>query len=133
MRLRYLPFMTSADPWIAVVDDDASIRRVLMRMARLAGIHAQAFDSGIKFLEAIQQSKPACVVLDLHMPGMTGFDVQARLAQVAPDAQVIIMTAQDSPEIRNRAMLGKPFAYLTKPMKYELLLKTIEQAMNRIR
>jgi FixJ family two-component response regulator len=120
--------MNEFPPWIAVVDDDESIRRALVRLLRSTGIEAMAFGSGTEFLAVLHASQPACVVLDLNMPAMSGFEVQARLARDNPDIPVIIITGQDSPEMWQRAMLTKPVAYLLKPMNDETLLEAIRQA-----
>ena len=104
------------------------MRRALLRLMRLAGIKAKAFATGAEFLDFILTCRPYCVVLDLHMPGMTGFDVQARLAQDAPEILVIIITGQDSFDTHARAMLTGPIAYLPKPMNDQLLLDAIALA-----
>jgi FixJ family two-component response regulator len=121
--------MIETFPWIAVVDDEEPIRRSLLRLMRSVGINAQAFASGGQFLDFIQACKPKCVVLDLNMPGMTGFEVQDRLVRDAPDIQIIILTAQDSPQAYGRAMLARPIAYLKKPIDSHCLLGAIDQAL----
>lgn len=120
--------MIKLSPWIAVIDDEQAVRRALLRLMRSIGIEAQAFACGAEFLASLQVRKPFCVVLDLHMPHMSGFEVQARLLQEAPDIQVIVVTGQHSCEVRTRAMLTKPIAYLLKPMNDQALLDAIALA-----
>ncbi len=85
------------------------------------------FRSGAAFLESLKNHSPDCVVLDLHMPLMNGFEVQARLA--APRGMpvpVVIITGHDSDETRERALATRPVAYLRKPVDDQTLLDAIE-------
>eukprot|EP01034_Spumella_vulgaris_P033786 gene33786-41679_t len=88
---------TTTLPWVAVVDDEAAIRRALLRLLRAAGIPARDYDGGAALLAALQDGAdgtPFCVVLDLHMPGMSGFDLQQRLAELAssPARRKLVVT-----------------------------------------
>jgi FixJ family two-component response regulator len=112
-------------PWVAVVDDEASIRRALLRLLRSAGIPALAFDSAESFLAALPAGAPCCAVLDVHMPGRSGLELQALLAVHAPDVGVIIMTGHHTPEEQARALQHQPLAYLHKPMNDQQLLAAI--------
>ncbi len=116
-------------PWIAVVDDEEPIRRALLRLMRSAGVASRSFASGPEFLDAIRAQQPACVVLDLHMPGMCGFDVQERLSHDWPAIPVIFVTGHHSPESQARAVAAGACAYLLKPMNDQLLLDAIAQAL----
>ena len=115
-------------PWIAVVDDEEPVRRALLRLLRSAGLEGRAFASGADFLDALACGWPYCVVLDLHMPGMTGFEVLAHLAQVAPEIGVIVATGQHSAELQARVQRHRPLAYLQKPLDDHLLLAAILNA-----
>ena len=75
-----------------------------------------------------QYAAPCCVVLDIHMPGMGGLELQARLADLAPAAGVVVMTGHSTPEEHARAMRHKPLAYLLKPVNDQLLLDAIAAA-----
>jgi CheY-like chemotaxis protein len=102
----------------------------LQRLLRSAGLRVEAFASGPTFLDWLQRNTPDCVVLDLHMPQMDGFEVQACLAQKqAPRVPVIIVTGQDSPQARQRALAGGATAYLTKPLDDQALLEAIAVAI----
>ena len=117
--------------WIAVVDDDASVRRALLRLLRSVDIKGRAFASGAAFLGFATTSQPACVVLDLHMPDISGFDLQSWLAQHWPGMPIIIMTGQDHPETARRVMVHGPIAYLRKPMNDQLLLDAVKLGLQQ--
>lgn len=121
--------MTKTRPLIAFVDDEESIRKALMRLMRSAGLEAETFDSGAAFLKSIDIRLPDCVVLDLHMPQMNGFAVQARLAKLHAAVPIIIITGHDSPKDRERAMRDGASAYLRKPVNDRALLEAISTAV----
>src|SRR4249920_871767 len=85
----------SARPCIAVVDDEASVRTALGRLLRLARFEVKTFASGEEFIDSLAMHRPACALLDIHMPAMTGFDVQARLHAMRIDLPVVFITASD--------------------------------------
>ena len=115
---------------IAVVDDEESIRKAFKRLMRSAGMDVDTFPSGVEFLEAMPRYRPDCVVLDLHMPGVNGFDVQARLAQSGSRLPVVVITGHDTPESRARALAGGAAAYLLKPVDGPMLLDAIAAAVS---
>ena len=88
----------------------------------------KSFPSGVEFLESLTTEWPDCVVLDLHMPVMNGFEVQARLAELRVSVPVVIITGHDSDETRALALAGFPVAYLRKPVNDQLLLDAIALA-----
>jgi FixJ family two-component response regulator len=116
-------------PLIAVVDDDPFVRKALERLLRSAGFSVEAFASGAEFLRSADDHKPDCVVLDLHMPDVSGFDVQCRLKQANAGVPVVVITGHDTPESRVRALDGGARAYLSKPVDDETLMKAINGAM----
>ena len=118
-------------PLIAVVDDEEPIRKALTRLLRSAGLDVESFPSGFEFLESIPSRHPDCVVLDLHMPGLNGFEVQARLAESSAPVPVVIITGHDSTETRALALAAQPLAYLRKPVNDQTLLDAIELALTR--
>jgi FixJ family two-component response regulator len=122
--------VSTAAPFIAVVDDEPSVRKALERLLRAAKFEVVTFDSGAAFLSSVPDRRPDCVVLDLHMPGMNGFDVQSRLAEnPAARIAVIVITAHDSPTSQQRAMAGGAAAYLRKPVDARPLLEAIRGAI----
>jgi len=114
-------------PLVAIVDDEEPIRKALTRLLRSGGLDVESFPSGSEFLESLPAHRPDCVVLDLHMPVVNGFDVQARLVEFG--VPVVIITGHDSDETRARALAGRPAAYLRKPVNDQVLLDAIELAL----
>ena len=120
--------MTKAHPFIAVVDDEEPVRIALKRLMRSAGLTVETFGSGAEFLKSLETGLPDCVVLDLHMPHMDGFNVQTHLARKCAALPVIIVTGHDFPEARERAMAGGASAFLRKPVDDRTLLDAISAA-----
>jgi FixJ family two-component response regulator len=120
--------VTKTQPHVAVVDDEEPIRKALMRLMRSAGLSVETFGSGAEFLKSIETRLPDCVVLDLHMPHMDGFTVQADLARKCAALPVIIVTGHDLPNARERAMAGGASAFLRKPVLDRTLLGAISAA-----
>ena len=112
-------------PIIAIVDDDASVRRALQRLVESAGYRVRAFASAREFLEWLPQGEAACVVLDVHMDGMSGFDLQQRLA-----APVIFITAHDDAPTLERIRKSSAAGLLQKPIDGQAVLDAIRTAVN---
>jgi FixJ family two-component response regulator len=121
--------MANNAPLLAVVDDDEDVRVALTRLVDSAGFAVEAFASGGEFLRSVQDHEPDCVVLDLHMPEMSGFDVQAALARGHPTVPVVVMTGHDTSESRARAVQMGARVYLRKPINDEALLAAIGTAI----
>ena len=116
---------------IAVVDDEVSVRKALQRLLRSAGMDVDMFPSGAEFLCAVQSLQPDCVVLDLHMPDVNGFDVQERIAQWGMRLPMIVITGHGTDESRTRAIAGGADLYLLKPVDDRVLLDGIVYAISR--
>ena len=116
-------------PLIAVVDDEESVRNALGRLISAAGFGVQTFSSGGDFLRSVRQQRPHCVVLDIRMAGMNGFDVQVALAQIRVTGSHGGRTGDDSVEYRARALQHGAKAYLRKPVDDSILLDAIQMAM----
>src|SRR3954469_2440839 len=114
---------------VAIVDDEDTVRRALERLFRSAGIEPDVFSGGATFLDSLRSRQPDCVVLDLHMPGVTGFDVQARLRELNFHIPVVVITGHDTPESRGRVRDLGAAAYLRKPVAAKALLEAIENAI----
>jgi FixJ family two-component response regulator len=117
-------------PVIAVVDDEEPIRKALARLLQSAGLTVETFASGADFLQSLTIRRPDCVVLDLHMPRTSGFEVQAALAQRELTLPVVIITGYDTAETHERATAGRHVAYLRKPMNDQALLDAIDLALS---
>lgn len=114
---------------IAVVDDEESVRKALQRLIHSAGYDVETYSSGAEFLQSTQDHEPACVVLDLRMPGVNGFDVQAELKQARMDLPIVVVTGHDTPLALARAMNQGAAAYLIKPIDERMLLRAIDEAI----
>jgi FixJ family two-component response regulator len=117
-------------PLIAIVDDEQSVRRALARLMFSAGFRARSYASGADFIDSLGSHRPDCVILDLHMPGMSGFDVQVWLKTRNIELPVVIITGHDVPASDRRALEGGAAACLRKPMDDEVLLKAVTDALS---
>ena len=123
--------MPGDPPLLAIVDDDADVRIALVRLVASAGFAVEGFATGVEFLLSIERHVPDCLILDLHMPGMSGFDVQAALARNRlVQIPVVVITGHDTAESRSRARDLGAHGYLPKPVDHEALLAAIEGAMS---
>jgi FixJ family two-component response regulator len=113
---------------VHVVDDDESIRRALKRLLNSMGYEAVTFDSAEDFLDSTSGLGEGCLVLDIRLPGMTGLDLQEKLASWGAKYSVIIIAANDNPQLRERAKKTGAIAYLRKPFTDQSLLDAIQSA-----
>jgi FixJ family two-component response regulator len=111
---------------IFIIDDDKSVVRALMLLLRVAGFHAEAFSSAEDFLKKSHITDSDCIILDLSMPGMNGFDLMERLTTREINAKIIIITAFDDAQNRERARKMSAAAFLTKPVDDQALIDTIK-------
>lgn len=112
-----------------MVDDEAPVCRALSRLLQSNGFHVETFPSGASFLDSIEHHAPSCVVLDHHMPEMTGLEVQARLNAMPSSIPVIFITGHDVPELRQRAIDSGASAYLCKPVDQDELFDAVRHAI----
>jgi two-component system response regulator FixJ len=114
---------------IAVLDDEVGVRTGLTRLLRSAGFEAIAFAEGAEFLDSLREEHPDCLILDLRMPRMDGFEVLDRLSEFEQTVPVIILTSFPSDETRRRALEAGVVAFLDKPVERPVLLDAIERAL----
>ena len=114
---------------VAVVDDEAHVRKALDRLMRGAGFEVQTWTSGGAFLSSLAEGPVDCVVLDLHMPGLSGFDILASLKTADTPVPAVVITGHDTPEAEARAIAAGAFAYLRKPVDGDELIQTITRAV----
>jgi FixJ family two-component response regulator len=122
--------MDRKPPLIAIVDDEVTICRALVRLLRVAEYRAEAFNSALQFLESLAEHVPDCVVLDLQMPMMTGVEVQEHLQKLKDPPPVIILTAHDESKTRERCLALGAVCYLRKPIECDVLIDSIETAVS---
>ena len=121
--------MCPSMPLISIVDDDLSVRRALRRLVRSAGYSVETFASAREFLDSLPSGRTACLVLDIHLEGMSGFELQERMATDPAPIPVIFITAQDDAATRERARQTSASAYLRKPFDEQVLLAAIGRAI----
>jgi len=115
---------------VAVVDDEESVRKALGRLLRAAGFNVDTYASGADFVQSLQRHRPVCLVLDLRMPDVSGFEIQQALTRSGHAVPVVIITGDDSPDSRERALIQGARAYLRKPVDETMLLDAIHTAIN---
>jgi FixJ family two-component response regulator len=116
-------------PLIAIVDDEESVRRALARMLSVSSFAVEVFGSGQDFIDSLSGHRPDCVVLDYQMPGLTGRDVQRRLALAQISLPIVVVTAHDQAALREQCLADGAVAYLAKPLQRERLVSTINEAL----
>jgi two-component system, LuxR family, response regulator FixJ len=116
---------------IYIVDDELSVRTALERLLRSAGYHTLTFESAEDFLVSGPCGREGCLLLDIRLPGISGLELQDKLASQGTDCPVILMTAHDNPKWEERARRAGAVAYLKKPFHEDLLLHAIETACGR--
>ncbi len=102
---------------VAVVDDDASVRRALERLLRASAYDAHSYGSGPDFVASLRSERPDCLVVDLQMPGMSGLELHTRLVEARIRIPTIIITAHDEGGLRERCIAAGVAGYLLKPLK----------------
>ncbi len=124
--------MTSA-PVVYVIDDDASFRKAVSRLLRSAGLEVEALASAGEFLERPATDRPACLVLDVRMPGPSGMDLQSALAEAGRDIPIVFMTGHGDVSTSVRAMKKGAVDFLEKPVRAPELLACVERGLARSR
>lgn len=114
---------------VAVVDDDEGVRRALGRLIRSFGYEAEVYPTAEDFLASLSDHVPDCLVLDLHMPGVDGFETQSRLKRADLRLPVVVITGHDTPESEARALAGGARTYLRKPIDQGTLLQALRSAV----
>ena len=116
-------------PSVVIVEDDPSMIRALMRILRLGGIVARNYVSGEALLASDSLAGAGCLVLDVQLPEMSGFELHTRLATMTALPPVVFITAFDTPEARAQALAAGAAAFLTKPFSGRMLLETVRRVL----
>jgi len=116
-------------PVIAVVDDESPVRTMLCRVLRLADYQVTAFASGEEFLDSLTARLPACAILDVHMPGLSGLDVQSRMRAAHIEVPVVFITASDDLALDRLALEAGGVCLLRKPFSSDELLAAVDAAL----
>lgn len=127
------PAAQASDPVVYVVDDDASICRALARLLRSAGFAVQTFPSAKAFLDWSAPDRPACLVLDIRMPGPSGLDLQSALREADRLLPIVFITGHGDVATSVRAMKAGAVDFLQKPFDDQELLACVQRALETSR
>jgi FixJ family two-component response regulator len=125
--------MNQAAPVVFVVDDDVSIREGLRNLLRSVGLSVEVFETAQEFLARRRPDVPACLVLDVRLPGSSGLDLQRKLTEADIDVPIIFVTGHGDIPMSVRAMKAGAVEFLTKPFRDQDLLDAVQQAIERDR
>jgi two-component system response regulator FixJ len=118
-------------PLIAVVDDDQSVREALENLICSVGFEVRLFASAENFLDSDTPAQTDCAILDVRLPGLSGLELQQRLAVDGQSIPVIIITAQGDGKTQDEAVAAGAIAFLKKPVTEEVLLTALDAALKR--
>jgi len=121
--------MKTGDPIVFVVDDDSSMREALTDLITSVGLSVEAFKSAREFLEHTRHDAPACLVLDVRLPGLSGLDLQRELVRTEAPIPVIFITGHGDIPMSVRAMKEGAVEFLAKPFRDQDLLDAIQHAL----
>ena len=116
---------------ISIVDDDASIREALKSLMRSVRLNVEAFASAEEFLASGSVDDTSCLILDVYLPGMNGFELQNYLNEKHRNIPIVFITAHADEPSRQRALKAGAVDLLSKPVRREPLFKAIQAAINR--
>ena len=126
--------MTDAETGlIAIVDDDRLIRKSLGRLLKSAGFTARSFDSAEDYLDVGDHDGICCIILDIGLPGMSGFELHRRLAAEPNRLPVVFISARDEPEVEDKATQAGAIAFLRKPFEDDALLNAVQTGMELLK
>jgi len=123
----------SDDAIVFVIDDDESLRESLKSLIRSVGLRVATFASAQEFLQSERPDVPACLILDVRMPGLSGLDLQRELTEANIHLPIIFITGHGDIPMSVRAMKAGAVEFLTKPFRDQDLLDAIQQALDRDR
>jgi len=116
---------------VFLIDDDASVRKGVSRLLRSAGYKSEAFESASDFLKREQHAGPACMIVDVRMPGINGMDLQEALIQHRRQEQLVFVTGHGDISMCAQAMKAGAVDFLSKPFRDDELLQCVERALLR--
>src|SRR4026208_1390764 len=125
--------MNEGDAIVFVIDDDESMRAAIRSLIRSVGLKVETFASANDFLRADRPDIPACLILDVRMPGLSGLDLQRDLTAANIHIPIIFITGHGDIPMSVRAMKAGAVEFLTKPFRDQDLLDAIQQALERDR
>lgn len=124
---------TNSDSIVYVIDDDPSVREAINSLIRSVGLQSKVFASAHEFMSCERPDTPACLVLDVRMPGLSGLDLQSELAEAGIRIPIVFITGHGDIPMSVRAMKAGAVEFLTKPFRDQDLLDAITQGIDRDR
>jgi FixJ family two-component response regulator len=122
--------MSSRLPYVAIVDDDASVRTALSRLLDASAFKPQAYPSAGEFLQSLADTRPECLILDLQMPEMSGFELHCALLRAGLNIPTIVITANHD-QCRRERVRATVAEYLLKPLDQATLISAINRVVGR--
>ncbi len=122
------PHAGVSDRGVDIVDDDESVRRALWRLLNSVGVESRTYGSARSYLDSADWESADCLLLDLHLPEMSGIELLEHLSEVAPSLHVICMTGRDEPEVEQRLAAAGISGCLRKPFDQAELFAALASA-----
>ncbi len=116
---------------IYILDDDESVRRSLKLLMVSYGFAVETFSSSEEFFTGVSNSTEGCLILDIHMPGLNGWDTQRRLDKAGYNLPVIVISADKDDSFKEKALKAGAVGYLQKPFEDHYLLHMVNQVFNK--
>ena len=123
--------MSLPNSLVFAIDDDPSVRKAVARLLRLAGYQSEIFQSASDFLKREPHTGPACVIVDIRMPGINGMDLQENLIQHGREEQLVFITGHGDISMCAQAMKAGAVDFLSKPIRGDELLECVDRALMR--
>jgi len=124
-----LPFADASDRVVDIVDDDESVRRAVWRLLNSVGVQSRTYGSARSYLDSEDRELADCLLLDLHLPEMSGIELLEHLRKIAPDLHVICMTGRDEPEFEQRIAAAGVHGCLRKPFDQAELFAALSKGL----
>jgi FixJ family two-component response regulator len=123
--------MSGAKLCVAIVDDDLSVRKALARLLQANSFEVETYSSARAFLHSLDVHRPACLILDLHMPDYSGIDLKRELNRSGIEIPTIIVTAYPEPGLEEQVSRVGAAAFLLKPLNDKVLIDSIGRAAGK--
>ena len=118
-------------PRISIVDDDPSVQKALARLCAAAGYRVDTYASAEAFFETGSADDADCLILDVHLPGRSGLEIQSALRAANQNVPIVFVTAFDDDQVRKQALENGAMEFLRKPLDVKRLLECIHHAVAR--
>ncbi len=125
--------MVTASGTVVIVDDDPAVRKALHRLIQAAGYRVESLADAAAYLARPPTPPPACIVLDIRMPGMNGLELQATIGGTSRALPIVFITGHGGEEMRSQALASGAVDVLFKPLEETTLITAIERALERSR